>query len=370
MEKKLITLAIHTRGKADVLKQLLERNGIEVFLEEVENEKSPGNAGFYVRIDEINLTRALVIVEENNLFSYNDQQTYKIDDGRKRILVAVDFSDYSFNACQIAFHIAKQIDAKVKILHVYHNVYFPSSLPFADTLKSKNDVGLLDKVRKQMLDLCCEIDQRIRDDEFPSVNYSYSIREGIVEEEIENFVKEYKPTLLVVGTKGKDNNDSRMLGNVTADIIEMTNVPVLAVPEKSFDHYKSGIKHIAFLTNFQERDMVSFDMLVKIIQPMDDVKITLIHINVIDKKGQRWGEEELAKMKEYFMKQYPQLNVAYKLIDTPDMLEAMIDFAENEKVSVVALNSRRRNLLGRIFTPSIPRKILYKSDVAILVLRG
>ena len=221
-----------------------------------------------------------------------------------------------------------------------------------------------------MLDLCCEIDQAIRDDDFPSINYSYSIREGIVEEEIDTFVHEYKPLFLIVGTRGKNNNENHLLGNVTADIIEMTDVPVLAVPEKSFDHYKDGTKHLAFLTNFQERDLASFDMLVKIIKPMDDVKITLIHINVIDKKGQKWDENELAKMKDYFMGLYPNLNVAYKLIDTPDMLSAMIDFIEKEKVSVIALNSRRRNLLGRMFAPSIPRKMLYQSDVAILVLRG
>ena len=97
MEKKLITLAIHTKGKADVLKQLLEKNGIQVYLEEVENSKMADSEGFYVRIEESNLTRALVIMEENKLFSYKDEQTYKIDDGRKRILVAVDFSEYSLN---------------------------------------------------------------------------------------------------------------------------------------------------------------------------------------------------------------------------------------------------------------------------------
>lgn len=366
MESKLITLAIHTQGKALILKQLLEKNGIRVQLENVDES----NNGIYVRIPDIYLTRALSIMEENRLFSYNDTQTYKIDDGRPRVLVAVDFSLYSMNACRAAFHIAKDIGAKVKILHVYHNIYFPSHIPFADSLKDENDVGLLDRARKQMLNLCNEIDKLIREGELPSINYSYSIREGIVEEEIDLFVKEYKPSLLVLGTKGQDNNKF-ILGNVTADIIEMINIPVLAVPEKLMINPKTEIKHIVFLTNLQERDLQSFNTLVKIINLRQDIKITLLHLNMLSKRGEKWPEAELLGMKDYFEKQYPNANVGYKLIDnTPDIAEAVTEFIKTEKVSVVALNTRKRNLFGRIFAPSMSRKMLSILEVAILVLRG
>ncbi|MDU1891398.1 MAG: universal stress protein [Dysgonomonas sp.] len=367
MENKLITLAIHTQGKALILKQVLEQNNIEVYLEKVDDS---GN-GFYVRIPENKLNKALSAIEENKLFSYSDSQTYKIDDGRSRILVAVDFSNYSFNACRIAFDIAKKNNSKVKILHVYHNIYFPSHIPFADQLKDENEEGLLDRARKQMLDLCNEIDEQIRVGNLPSVNYSYSIREGIVEEEIDLFVKEYKPMLLVVGTKGKDDNKKHILGNVTADIIEMVNVPVLTVPDKMPIDLNLDVKHMVFLTNLQERDLTSFNTLVSIINPVsDDMKITLLHLNLVDKRGNKWPEAELIGMKKYFEEHYPNMNVEYKLIDAPDMLQAVAEFIEKEKVGVVALNTRKRTLFGRIFLPSMSRKVLSRINVALLVLRG
>lgn len=373
MDNKLVTLAIHSFEKATILKNILESNGIIVYLEKVEEAitASPVPVGFYVKINTSDLSKSLSIIEEHKLFSYDNKDTYKIDDGRKRILVAVDFSSYSMKACQVAFNLAKEVNAKVKILHIYYNLYFPSHIPFADQLKDENDESLLDKSRRQMLNFCFEIDKKISEGEWPSVNYSYSLREGLVDEEIENFSLEYKPSLLVLGTKGKDNNESSILGNVTADVIEIVNVPVLAVPESSPINSISDIKHIVFLTNLQSRDLESFNTLVEIATLYTDIKITLLHINRINGKGDRWTEAELAGMKEYFKKMYPQLNIEYKLIDSPDIPGAVRNYVEHENVTIVCMNTRRRNFLGRIFSPSISRKVLSTtSDKAILVLRG
>lgn len=370
MSEKLITIAIHTTEKANVLKQLLQKKGIDVVLDKVEDNLDNSNLGFAIKIDISDLTKALNIIEENKLFSYSDQQTYKIDDGRNRILVAVDFSNYSLQACHLAFNIAKEINAKVKILHVYNNIYYPSTLPFADTLKTEQDVSILDKARKQMLQLCTDIDKKISAEELPSVNYSYSIREGIVEEEIESFVKEYKPLILVTGTKGASNNKNETLGSITADIIEMTDIPVMAVPENSPIHKLSDIKHIAFLTNLQQSDLTSFNNFVNVMSRHEDLRVSLVHINRKNKQGDKWNEAELMGMKAYFEKQYPQLNVSYHLIDSPDMISAIDEFIEKEEVSMVALHTRRRNIWGRMFAPSISRKVLLNSNVSLLILRG
>lgn len=371
MENNLVTLAIHTRQKAMLLKGSLEKENIPVTFEYIENDPNR----ISVRIPENTLTRALTIVEGINLFDYSKEQIARIDDGKKRILVAVDFSDYSMKACKVAFNIAHLIDAKVKILHVYHNIYFPSPLPFADMLKEedikKNIPDLLSKARGKMLGLCNEIDKKILSGEFPSVNYSYSLREGIVEEEIETFIKEYLPALLVTGTKGSNRQNTNMLGSVTADLIEMTNVPVLAVPEKVEIKAPNDLKHIVFLSNFKDRDMDSFNVLVETLKPYSNTKVTLLHINQINKDGVKWSSAELLQIKEAFRKHYPALNVDYQLIDSDDLLKSITDFVEENKVDVVALNTKRRNIFSRMFaSPSMSRRILFTAKTALLVLRG
>lgn len=367
-ERKLITIAIHTPQKAYILKQVLEERGIKTVLVNVSDDENDTSKGLAVRVDSKDLMDAVSVIEYKKLFRYDDEQIYKIDDGRKRVLVAVDFSNYSLKACRAAFTVASQANAKVKILHVYR-VHFPITFPFADTLNKEDESDVLSVARRKMLDFCNEIDEKITKKEFPSVNYSYSLREGIVEEEIENFVEEYKPFLLVLGTKGQSNNQRNVLGNVTADIIEMTNVPVMAVPENSILKKVDDIQNIAFLTNFQKRDLDAFDFLVNILKPYPNVRITLTHVNVISKKGEKWSEAELLEMQKFFNEKYPELNVGYQLIDGPDMTGTINDFIERENINIVMLNTKRRNLFGRIFLPSISRKVLINSNVILLIFK-
>lgn len=370
MNKELVTLAIHSLGKAAVLKEMLEQRGIIVVMEKLTTagEANQASDSYVVKIRSEDIPQALSLIEAQNLFSYKEADTLKIDDGRARVLVAVDFSAYSIKACQAAFHIAKELNAKVKILHVYHNIYFPSHIPFAQNLKETPDEGLLGKARKQMLDLCCEIERKIFQGEWASVNYSYSIREGQVNEEIENFVLEYKPKLLVLGTKGKDETQTSLLGSVTADVIEAINVPVLAIPQE-MDISDMKPKHIAFLTNLQSTAIESFHSLVELLKPYTDIKITLLHINRLNLKGDKWKEPELKQIRDNFSKTYPQYNIAYQLIDAPDISLAISEFVKKEQVSVICVTTRRRGLFGRIFWPSLSRKMLWKIENALLILR-
>lgn len=377
MEDKLITLAIHTEKKALILKEELEKANIPVFLECVKNEQPNDlSAGLKIRVNKNDLPRALAIVEGKRLFSYADSETYKIDDGRFRILVPVDFSKYSLNACQVAFNIAKMLDAKVKIFHVFYSPYFPSALPIAEAFDYKTENGkplqtALDRARQNMENICASIDEKVAQGAFPPINYSYAIREGLADEEIANYAKEYKPVLIVMGTKGIDQNANFPLGSVTADVIETTSVPVLAIPAESTFKGPDTAKNIAFLTNFSQRDFLSFDIMVSLFKPYTDVRIVLTHImSEKDKEVLQNETDNILKMQQYFSEKYPNLNIGHKIIDADDVIKGVETFLKEEKMDIVALNTRKRNILSRIFIPSMSRKLMINSNIALFVLRG
>lgn len=373
MGDKLVTLAIHTNEKAQILKGVLESENIEVHINDVDLDNPGVSPGVRIRIKESDLPKALSVVESRHLFSYDEEETYRTDDGRKRILIPVDFSDYSLKACKIAFNLARDLNAKVKILHVYFNPYYPTALPMAEAFayqgkEEKEFQNIIEKVKENIQKLCNTIDQKVSEGEFPSVNYSYVLREGLPEEEIVTFSKEYKPTLILMGTRGKDQKDADLIGSVTAEVIEMTHVPLVAIPENTPFSDLREVKKMAFLTNFSQRDLISFDLLAKLLQPYSDVQIVLTHIAV--KKGDRWDEIKLAGIKDYFSKQYPGLNLDYKLIDTNDMLKSLDEYIKNDKIQILSLTTSKRNIFARMFSPSISRKMLFHSDTPLLVLRG
>lgn len=371
MEDKLVTIAIHQSEKANIAKQLLENRGILVVVDEIKQYLPQGeiSLGYHIKVRPQDVSIALTTIGTSKALSYTDKGVFKLDDGRGRILVAVDFSEYSIKACKVAFDLAKLTNSKVKILNVFPNLRYPLHMPFSDIARGDQDQdgNIIGKARNNMLGLCQEINDQINAGEFPSVNYSYSLREGIVEEEIEDFIEEYRPLLLVIGTKGATNNPKHFVGNVTADIIEITDVPVLAVPLESKSSL-TDINHIGYLTNVDKRDLQSFDLLVNHMQNYGSRRITLIHINYTSKGG-RFNEQQLEDMREYFQLRYPELNIGYKLIDSENPMEAIEDFVDKENVGLICMNTRKRNILGRIFKPSMSRKVLKTIDIPLVILR-
>ncbi|WP_101688278.1 universal stress protein [Dysgonomonas massiliensis] len=376
MEEKLVTLATHTNKKALILKDLLERHNIQVTIDTLDG-KDPSEiaTSVRVRVREADLSKALMLVESERLFSYDDENTYLVDDGHPRILVPVDFSDYSLNACRIAFGVAKEHNAKVKILNVFYNPYYPMALPLAETFykteeEDRKSRDILSRVQDQMKNLLSAIDKETAEGKIPSVNYSYSLREGTADEEIAEYCKSYKPHLIVMGTKGSDHNEVNALGSVTANVIDMTDIPVLTIPKYTEYTEAANMKHVVFCTNFSQRDLITFDLLINFINGKKrSPKITLLHFDQ-KRKERVLGEEKLAKIREYFDTRYPTFDISVKMINTEDMFESMSRFIEDEDVNLVAINSSRRNLFVRIFVPSVSRKILARSKAPMLVLRA
>lgn len=372
MEGKLVTLAIHTREKAKILQSVLEHEGIEVHVEEVINSQPGASIGMRIKVRENDLPKALNVVENRHLFSYDEPETYRTDDGRNRILVPVDFSDYSLKACRIAFNTAKEINAKVKILHVYFNPYYPTALPMSEVFayQAKEEgafQNIIDKVRVDIKKLCNIIDEKIASGEFPAVNYSYVLREGLPEEEIVSFSKEYKPAIIVMGTRGKDQKDADLIGSVTAEVIEMTQIPVLAIPENTQFYDITQIKHVAFLTNFSQRDLRSFESMMSFLSKYK-MKVHLVHFS--NKKKDKWDEIKLEGFKSYFKKKYPDIEGDYTLIESVDFVKEVDMFVKKENIDIIALTTAKRNIFSRMFIPSVSRKMLFYSDTPILVLRG
>lgn len=371
MSEHLVTIAIHQKEKAHIAKKLLEKAGIQVVLEELTQEVPEGDnisLGYHVKVKESDVNSAISLIGMSKKLSYEGAGVFEHDDGRNRILVAVDFSDYTLRSCETAFQLAKTLNAKVKILNVFTNLRYPLNVPFADIVRGSETNSVLDKARKKMLALCQEIDEKIAKGEMPSVNFSYSLREGLAEEEIELFTESYKPILLVIGSRGEGRNP-KLIGNVAADIIEVTNVPVLVVPLKGQFENMNEIKHIGYLTNVDKKDLASFDQFVShALGHNNQLKVTLIHINNSN-KDKEYNEMQLIGMKEHFQAQYPQLNISYKVVDSDDVLGGLKDLVERENMDIVSLNTRKRNLLGRLFMPSLSRKLLKSIDIHILILR-
>lgn len=370
MEDKLVTLAIHTFEKAQILKTILETEGIEVYIHNVNQIQPVVSAGVRVRIKESDLPHALRIIEDSKWLS-EDTEEESTAPQVKKILIPVDFSDYSIKACELGINYAYQAGAEVMIMHAYFSPYFPSAIPMGDTLayqvnEEESVQNVLKRVQIDMENICTMINRKIQAGELPKVKYNYVLREGLPEEEIIAYCKEYHPTLIVMGTRGKSQKDMDLIGSVTGEVIEVNKVPVLAIPENIRFNDLSDAKNIAFATSFNQRDLVAFDEFMEIIKGYD----VNIHLFNISTSKDEWNEIRLTGVNEYFKKQYPDANISHTVLADGDLLLAIEKFVRDKQIDLIALSTYRRNILARMFNPSIARKMLFHTDTPLLVMHS
>lgn len=92
MEEKLVTLAILTYSKAQILKNVLENEGIEACIHNVNLIQPVISSGVRIRIRESDLPRALKIIESSAWLAEDVVNEEKTEEKHgKQVLIPVDF---------------------------------------------------------------------------------------------------------------------------------------------------------------------------------------------------------------------------------------------------------------------------------------
>ncbi len=148
-----------------------------------------------------------------------------------RILVPYDGSKYSKKSLQKAMEVGRNIDSEILILSVINvgHVSPPGSL--LGLTKTRTEKETLKKITKsikiqteKMLQLAIEKCEK------NNVSASYVIKEGNVANEILDFAKKKKTTLIIIGSQGLHGIEKlKSLGSVSRKVSELAHCPVLII---------------------------------------------------------------------------------------------------------------------------------------------
>ncbi len=369
MNKKLLTIAVLPFVKAQVLKTLLEKEGIECILEDVNLLEGTSSLAVRVQILEEDLERAFPVLEE-----YLGKPGESLKAGTepdRQILVPVDFSDYSVKAAKIAFDIARNQGAKMVLFHAYPNpiVY---SVPFSDVYAFDSGLTLhLETAEKNaqsnMESFLKKLIRHFTKDVWNRVETEYIIKAGDARDDILSYAHKNRVMLIVMGTQGKAGSEYDIIGSVTAEIITSARLPVLVIPPDTPDDIARNFSKILYATNFDEKDFVAMEKLMRIIKPYK-AEILCVHINKNEEPV--WDLARLEGMKDILRKKYEGKVFECQLIVGDDILDELDKYITANKVDVLALTTHKRSMFARIFNPSIARRMLFHTSVPLLVFHA
>lgn len=145
-----------------------------------------------------------------------------------KIMVAVDFSDYSLPLVEYAANLAKDVGAQLLLVNVLN----------------QRDITMWKKISYEVPGFSVEkqIEEHTRDRKDRLVNLSekagctkldvkaeHCVRQGVPYEELINEIEENKPDLMVMATKGRSNLVDTIIGSCAQKMFRRSPIPLLSI---------------------------------------------------------------------------------------------------------------------------------------------
>lgn len=143
-----------------------------------------------------------------------------------KIMIAVDFSDYSRAAAEYGARLAKDVEATLLLTHVYN----------------KRDVDMLNMVATRVPDFSVKkyVDDHLQERKGKlaklakrlsrgELGVETHVRIGVPYEALLQEIEEKKPDLLVMGAKGRSNVVDMILGSCAQKMFRYSPIPLLSI---------------------------------------------------------------------------------------------------------------------------------------------
>ncbi len=370
---RLITVAIHTYDKAHQLKNILECEGVKVVLQNVNLSSPVVSSGVRVRINESDLPLALRVIENIEIFAPSALK--ECPGSGAVVLVPVDFSEYSTQACRIAFHIAQSHKASIHLLHTYIDpiVSGRAALQLSDTMtfddgfdasmQIQEDHTLQEIALQKLKAFESTLRESIKDGVIPPVKFTSEVSEGLPEEVIDDYASRTHPLLIVMGTRGADVKNRELVGSVTAEVLDSCRSTVFTVPESTRFKSLNELHRVVYFASSKQEDILALDALYRL---FPDLSLDMTLVNLPSKKISISESDSSRHLLEYCKKNYPAytFNVAPLTLSNP--IDDFNKIESDNPIDLVVVPNKRKNIFARLFNPSLAHKLLFHSDIPMM----
>lgn len=281
----------------------------------------------------------------------------------KTILVLTDFTIKSDHAAHYALKLAQKIQANLLLCNVYPE---PAVITASThTFWNGNDSETFEKdSTNDLTELACRLNKKLAngaEDEFKP-NIEICSKAGPLTEAINYLVASRQILFAVIATHSSDDIMAFLNGNHANEIIENAKCPVLVLP---YQLPFNGFNKIAFATDLAHKGTDVLHSLYHITKYFDS-EVLVTHV----------GMAKLAKVTEDYITRrflcqeigashYPKIQ--YRSVQNKSITAGLQWLAEHDDIDLLVLIHHKRNLIQKIFEPSITKKLADRFAKPMLV---
>lgn len=151
----------------------------------------------------------------------------------KKILIALDYNPTAQKVAEIGYNLAKEMNAKIILLHVTSDVTYYSSLHYSPIMGFDSFSGIVEtdnvaRLEKAAQDYLDKSKKHLRDETIETI-----VKNGDFGENILNTAKELNIDIIVMGTHSRRGLEKILMGSVTEKVLQQSSIPLFIIPTKT-----------------------------------------------------------------------------------------------------------------------------------------
>ena len=278
----------------------------------------------------------------------------------KNILLPTDFSANSLNAIKYAIKIYEQESCSFYLLHAFQPVYFTTeSLMVPEPGEPAYDEAL-QEAEEQLTDLILELNEQN-----PNSKHHFKpiITYNSVTEAIEASLEKRYYDMIVMGTRGENDPENRILGSNTLAVLDrIKSCPVLMVPEPLV-HLDEPKNEIVLATNYRIGLSRLHINLIKEFASHLNGSIRVLHIQ--EKEQLSEAQEH---NKEIIQEMLDDSSHSFHTLTNIPVAKGIQSFIESRRSQVLVLTNNKPGFFKKLFSVSLLKKLGKRPQIPILVL--
>lgn len=270
------------------------------------------------------------------------------------ILVPTDFSDLSRIAINYAVKVANKLNGTLTLLHVV-TVIQPTRASMRLRLEALEEE--LMRVAKEDMDLLmAELAGKLKTSKPLE---SRIVQGSSFNAAVKNEAKKLHSGLIIIGTRGANGLKKVVLGSNTASLIEISHIPVLAVPELA---EFSSFRKLVYAT-----DLMHLDTELAVMLPYVKIFESTVHVfhAASGVKGVAPAEEKISAALANV--DYDKFKV--RVVADRDVDKAVEAYVRETSSDLLTTFTHEHSVYEKLFNRSLTRKLAFQSRLPLLAFR-
>ncbi|MEP3388105.1 MAG: universal stress protein [Reichenbachiella sp.] len=265
----------------------------------------------------------------------------------RRILVPIDFSKESMNAYSAARSVALNTDSEILLLHIVED-------PNIETMKVSGEAHydpmdnlyvklLLNKTKERLEEI-------VNDPKNSDVTISYKIEIGNPYSSIAQNIASHNSSLIIMGSNGASGLEEILVGSVADKTVRYATCPVVVIKDECSIE---NVKDIVFATDLKD-DQAQIMKHLKNLQEYYDAKLHILKVY-----NSEWTtSEEVQKRLKMFVSEYDLKNCSTVAMNSSDLAESILDYAEKIDAGMIAIGTHDRHGLLHLLASHVSKSVL------------